>query len=315
VLTIKPKLVSIVIVNYNGKEDTLNFLKSLKKTDYPNYEIIVVDNASADESVKAIRERFPYVRVVRNRRNLGYSGGLNSGIAHSRGKYIVGLVNDLVAFQKEWLTEVVKVAESDERIGMVASIWVRREDRERLQQRVHLMLGRVSEKMLELLGSEFFGFGMIERGQTPGDLPDVLDIRWGNGLMKREVLRKVGAFDGKMFMNYEANDLGYRMRKAGYRVVLATRSRLQHAGLASIKKQSHYFADYHFYRGKIRFVLKNYDLPTKAFALAVEMPYFLALMAKHILLNRTDSARAIRDAIMWNVVNWKDYVRTARGPR
>ena len=314
-LTIKPKLVSIVIVNYNGKEDTLNFLKSLKKTDYPNYEIIVVDNASADESVKAIRERFPYVRVVRNRRNLGYSGGLNSGIAHSRGKYIVGLVNDLVAFQKEWLTEVVKVAESDERIGMVASIWVRREDRERLQQRVHLMLGRVSEKMLELLGSEFFGFGMIERGQTPGDLPDVLDIRWGNGLMKREVLRKVGAFDGKMFMNYEANDLGYRMRKAGYRVVLATRSRLQHAGLASIKKQSHYFADYHFYRGKIRFVLKNYDLPTKAFALAVEMPYFLALMAKHILLNRTDSARAIRDAIMWNVVNWKDYVRTARGPR
>lgn len=311
-MAIRPKLVSIVIVNYNGKDDTLNFLRSLEKTDYPNYEIIVVDNASADDSAKAIREKFPRVRVVRSNRNLGYSGGLNLGIEHSRGEYIVGLVNDLVAFQKEWLTEVVKVAESDDRIGMVASIWVRREDRERLQQRVHLMLGRVSEKMLEMLGSEFFGFGMIERGQKPGELPDVLDIRWGNGLMKRGVLRKVGVFDGKMFMNYEANDLGYRMRKAGYRVVLATRSRLQHAGLASIKKQSHYFADYHFYRGKIRFVLKNYDLPTKTFALAIELPYFAMLMVKHALSGRMESARAMRDAIVWNVVNWRDYMPNAR---
>ncbi|MCX6820750.1 MAG: glycosyltransferase family 2 protein [Candidatus Aenigmarchaeota archaeon] len=311
-MSIKHKLVSIVIVNYNGKEDTLNFLRSLEKTDYPNFEIIVVDNASADDSVEAIRKRFPHVRVIRNKLNLGYSGGLNSGIAHSRGKYIVGLVNDIIAFQKEWLTEVVKVAESDEKIGMVASIWVRREDRERLQQRVHLMLGRVSEKMLELLGSEFFGFGMIERGEKPGDLPDVLDIRWGNGLIKRDVLRKVGVFDGKMFMNYEANDLGYRMRKAGYRVVLATRSRLQHAGLASIKRQSHYFADYHFYRGKIRFVLKNYDLPTKAFALSVELPYFMLLMVKHALSGRPESSRAIRDAIVWNIANWRDYMPVAR---
>jgi len=311
-MTIKHKLVSIIIVNYNGKEDTLNFLKSLEKTDYPNYEIIVVDNASADGSAAAIRKKFPRVHVVRNKRNLGYSGGLNSGISHSRGQYIVGLVNDIIAFQPGWLTEVVRAAESDEKIGMVASIWVRRGDRERLQQRVHLMLGRVSEKMLELLGSEFFGFGMIERGEKPGGLPDVLDIRWGNGLMKRDVLRKVGVFDGKMFMNYEANDLGYRMRKAGYRVVLATRSRLQHAGQASLKKQSHYFADYHFYRGKIRFVLKNYDLPTKAFALSIELPYFLLLMLKHALSGRSESSRAIRDAIVWNIANWRDYMPDAR---
>jgi len=313
VLAIKPKLVSIVILNYNGKEDTLNFLQSLKKTDYPNYEIIVVDNASADDSVKAIRKRFPYVRIVRNRRNLGYSGGLNSGIARSRGDYIVVLNNDMIAFQKSWLTEVVKIAESDRRIGVVTSIWVRYDDKEKLQQRVHLMLGRVSEKILELLGSEFFGFGMIERGQKiPDNLPDVMDIRWGNGLIKREAIRKVGAFDGKMFMNYDADDFGYRIRKAGYRVVLATRSRLQHKGGASIKKQSHYFTDYYFYRGKIRFVLKNYDLPTKAFALAVELPYFMLLMAKYALGGRLESARAIRDAIVWNVVNWKDYVAHGR---
>jgi hypothetical protein len=294
-------------VNYNGKDDTLNFLQSLKKTDYPNYEIIVVDNASADDSVKAIRERFPYVRIVRNRCNLGYSGGLNSGIARSRGKYIVGLVNDMIAFQKSWLTEVVKVAESDERIGMVASVWVSYDDTEMMQQREPLKLGRVSEKILELLGSEFFGIGYIARRKAD-HLPEVLDIRFGNGLIKRNAIEKVGVFDEKMFLNYEANDFCYRLRKAGYRIVLATRSKLQHEGGASTKKKSRYFLHYHFYRNKIRFVLKNYGLLTKTFAMAVEFPYFMLLLIKYVLSNRLDLARALRDAIVWNVSNWRDYV-------
>lgn len=297
---------SIVIVNYNGKEDTLNFLQSLKKTDYPNYEIIVVDNASSDDSVKAVRERFPYVRVVRNRRNLGYSGGLNSGIKHSRGEYIVGLVNDMIAFQKSWLSEAVKVAESDERIGLVASIWVRYDDADMMQQREPLRLGRVSEKILELLGSEFFGIGYITRRKA-NHLPEVLDIRFGNGLIKRSVLEEVGLFDEKMFLNYEANDFGYRLRKAGYRVVLATKSKLQHEGAASTKKKSRYFLHYHFYRSKIRFVLKNYGLLTKTFAVAVEFPYFMLLVVKYVLSNRFDLARALRDAIIWNVDNRRDY--------
>jgi len=107
----KSKLVSIVIVNYNGKNDTLEFLDSLKKTSYPNYEIIVVGNASTDGSVEAIREKFPKVGIVRNKRNLGC--GLNSGIECGRGDYIVTLPNDMIAFQKSWLSEAVKVAESD----------------------------------------------------------------------------------------------------------------------------------------------------------------------------------------------------------
>jgi len=236
------KLVSIIIVNWNGKKETLAFLESLGCTDYPNYEIIVVDNASTDGSVYAIKKRFPKVRIARSRKNLGYGPGLNFGMRRSKAEYVVGLVNDMITFQPGWLSEAVRVAETDEKIGMVASIWVRSDDHSRIQQRVHLKLGGVSEKMMELFGGEFFGFGMIERGQKiPDYLPDMMDIRWGNGLMRRKIIKNIGMYDEKLFMNYEGNDLGYRLRKAGYRVVLATKSRLQHEGGVSIRKMEEVF--------------------------------------------------------------------------
>jgi len=309
VLTIKPKLVSIVIVNYNGKEDTLNFLQSLKKTDYPNYEIIVVDNASTDGSVEAIGEKFPKVGIVRNKRNLGYGCGVNSGIKHIKGEYIVTLNNDMVVYQKSWLSEAVKVAESDKKIGMVTIVWVRYDDPCILQHRFYLKLGTISEKILEMFGGAFFETGAIESGQKVIDyLPEVLDVRFGSGLIKRDVIERVGLFDEKMFLYFEEVDFCYRIRKAGYRTVLATKSRLQHMGGASTKKQSHYFSHYHFYRNKIRFVLKNYGLLTKTFAMTVEFPYFMLLMIKYVLSNRFDLARALRDAIVWNIRNWRDYV-------
>lgn len=308
----KEKLVSIVIINYNGKEDTLKFLKSLRKTDYPNYEIIVVDNASNDGSAAAIRKRFPKVRVVHNKKNRGYAGGLNSGIKNSKGEYIVTLVNDMIAFQKSWLTELVKVAESDEKIGMVASVWVDCDNPDMIQHRFYLKLGKTSEKILEILGGAFFGAGTIESGQSVIDsLPDVLDIRLGNGMIKRSVIKKIGMFDEKMFIYFEEVDFCYRMRKAGYRTVLATKSKLQHAGGASTKKENRYFSHYHFYKNKIRFMMKNYGFFTRTFAIAVDLPYFGLLITKYILTKRSDLARAIRDAILWNIKNWNDYVRTS----
>lgn len=311
----KHKLVSIIIVNYNGKDDTLEFLESLKKTDYPNYEIIVVDNASTDDSVEAIRRSFPHVRIVQPGKNSGYGCGLNSGITHSRGEYVVTLVNDMIAPQASWLSEAVRIAESDEKIGMVISVWTSYNDPDILDHSVHLKLGRVSEKILEALGSEFFGFGMIENGQKVGELPEVLEMRYGNGLVRRDAIEKVGLYDRKMFLNYESNDFCYRLRKAGYRVVLATKSRLWHKGGASANKESRYFVQYHFYRNKIRFVLKNYGMFEKIFAMSAELPYFMILMAKYILSGRPELARAMRDAMIWNAVNWRDYTPHARRSR
>src|SRR3989338_4844277 len=113
----EPK-VSIVIVNYNGKDLTLNLLKSISKLNYKNYEIILVDNASTDGTQEIMKNIFKNVKLVENKKNLGYSG-TNSSIKYCKGKYILFLNNDM-ELDKNCLSELIKTAESDENAIMVA---------------------------------------------------------------------------------------------------------------------------------------------------------------------------------------------------
>ncbi len=92
----------MIVLNWNGKDDTLECLASLSKVDYPRCRIIVVDNASSDDSVPAIKSAFPDVKVLRNRRNLGYAGGNNVGIRYALSQgydYITLLNNDTIVSQ------------------------------------------------------------------------------------------------------------------------------------------------------------------------------------------------------------------------
>ena len=73
-------LIYIVILNWNGRDDTLECLDSVSKIDYPNYEVVVVDNGSTDDSVRSIKEKFPKIKVIENESNLGFAAGNNEGI-------------------------------------------------------------------------------------------------------------------------------------------------------------------------------------------------------------------------------------------
>src|SRR5687767_92180 len=104
------KKVSIIIINWNG----LNFLKdcltSLSRIDYPNYEIIIVDNGSVDKSVKYVSEKFPSVKIIENSRNFGFAEANNIGYKASTGEYILFLNNDTLV-TKPFLSNLVKVIE------------------------------------------------------------------------------------------------------------------------------------------------------------------------------------------------------------
>ena len=113
-------LVSVVVLNYNGKIYLERCLSSLLNQTYPYVEIILVDNASSDDSVNFVRTRFPAVKIIENEENLGFAAGNNVGIRIAQGKYIVTLNNDTEA-HPEWLEHLVRVAESNETIGMCAS--------------------------------------------------------------------------------------------------------------------------------------------------------------------------------------------------
>lgn len=298
----KWKLVSIVILNYNGKKDTLEFIKSLEKTEYPNYEIIVVDNGSTDNSVETIKRKYPYVKIVENKKNLGFAGGMNSGIKKSRGEYIVTFDNDRCIFDKNWLSFLVETAESDEKIGAVIPMLLDYKTK-KIQN-----LGLVSTNFLSkiIIGPHPLRLNKEDKGK----FSRIIDIDAGNGLFKRKVLEKTGLFDEKMFIYFEETDLCYRIKKLGYRVVLQPKSKMWHKGASTMKPKT-YHAFYHSYKNKIRFILKNYDLITRFFALMFNLClYYELLILINMIKGRLDLSKAIIDGIVWNIKNYKDYIRS-----
>jgi len=114
--------VSIVILNYNGAHYLPICLEAVRGQQYPSdrFEVIVSDNGSTDGSLELLRGQYPWVRVIANRRNLGFASGCNAGIAASRGEYIVLLNND-TAPEPTWLEGLVAVAEADPQAGMVTA--------------------------------------------------------------------------------------------------------------------------------------------------------------------------------------------------
>jgi len=115
----KKSKVSIVILNWNGLEDTIECLNSLKKVDYPNYELFVVDNASSGDDVKILKEKFgDYIRLIENDKNYGFAKGNNIAIKkvldENKSKYVLLLNNDTVV-HKNFLKELVGVAEKNKR--------------------------------------------------------------------------------------------------------------------------------------------------------------------------------------------------------
>jgi len=292
-------LVSLIVLTYNGREDTLNFLQSLGCTDYPNYEIVLVDNASSDGTVEEARRRFRSVRIVENAENLGFAGGMNTGVRASHGKYVVMLNNDMIAAQKEWLSLLVDAVESDAHIGIAIPMVLYH------GTNVIESLGKVVPDLLTKITATTSLLAHNEKDE--GQFKEIVDIAAGNGLARRDLFDRIGFLDEKMFIYFEETDFSYRARKNGYRIVCEPRSKIWHRGSASIKEGS-YFAVYHSYKNKIRFILKDYDVFSKVAAMMFNAAYYPFLVVKYALTGRTDLSRAVINGVAWNLNNLKDYL-------
>lgn len=128
--------VSVIVLNFNGVVFLKNCLSSLEQLNYPRdaYEVILVDNASTDQSVAYVREQFPWVKIVQNSSNLGYAAGNNIGIRESKGDYIALLNND-TKVEPDWLMELVKICEQDPSVGACTSKILLFDDRLRIRMK------------------------------------------------------------------------------------------------------------------------------------------------------------------------------------
>ena len=215
--------VSIIILNWNQRDMTLQCLKSLKEINYPHYEIILVDNGSTDDSVSVVKKEFPDVKIIQNKRNLGVAGGRNVGIEYVLSKgtdYILLLDNDTTAHQ-DFITEMVKVGEQDTKAGILTGkIYFSSQP-----NKIWCAGGRLS---LFRCHFSLMGYGEVDRGQYEW-VREVDHVTGCCFMIKKEVVDKIGILD-ENFVQYfgEDTDLCLRAKKAGYKVMYVPGSRIWH---------------------------------------------------------------------------------------
>lgn len=241
-------LVSVVLVNYRGTDDTIEAIRNLQKIDWPQdrLEIVVVENASGDGSEQRLRSEVSGINLVVAAQNLGFAGGCNLGVNKSKGEYIAFLNNDARP-DRAWVKAAIERFEHSPKIGAVAS----------------RVLDWNGEKV-DFIGAALTWYGMGYKpltGESVPTTPDVpKDVLFGTGaamFVRRSIYDKLGGFDERFFMFFEDVDLGWRLNLAGYRFVYEPGSLAFHKHHASMNKFGAFKETYLLERNALFTLYKN----------------------------------------------------------
>lgn len=194
----KPPLVYAVVLNYNGLEHLQYCVPSLLDTQYDNFALVVVDNASTDSSVLWLRENYPAVDIIVSDKNRGWSGGNNLGITYTleRGAEYVFVANNDIRVDPRWARVALTVAREDERIGLIGF-------------RVFGWGTRGDSEAFRKASAEWRSIELTETTNIPGCAMFV----------SRHVFEAIGLFDEGFFAYGEENDFQLRAQRAGFRMV------------------------------------------------------------------------------------------------
>ena len=292
-------LISIVNVTWKGRKLLEKHLPSLKALNYPNYEVIIVDNASEDGSVEFVKENYPEFKIIENKENLGTAEGSNVAIKEAEGKYIFWVSNDM-EFDPEILNHLVDRCESDENIGICTVKMLRIKDDKLIQE-------------IDSVGADvdIFSFtasrGINQRDNGQYDhFSDIFFSFGGAMFIKKDLLSIIGGYDPDYLTLVDDTDLSWRVHLLGYKVVAEPKAFLYHRVSATLstthnRAQKRYISE----RNTIRTLLKNYSggflffiLPAHLVILMLELLFFAAM-------GKFDIARSGVKAVFWNICNFK----------
>jgi GT2 family glycosyltransferase len=212
-------VLSVIIPNWNGKRFLVDCIDSLKAQTFQDFEVILVDNGSTDGSAEFAEERYgDFIRIIRNKKNLGFTGGNNVGIRAARGSYIVLLNNDTWA-APTWLEELINATHSNRPIGMWGS----------------KVCSYFQRNRIEGIGELIYWDGLCRaQGQFEQDVGQYEVMREilfppGCGAMYRKsVLDGIGLFDEDFFAYGDDTEIGIRARLAGWKCLYIPRAVVYH---------------------------------------------------------------------------------------
>jgi len=220
----KESLVSVIVLNYNAGDLLLNCIESLKKSTHTNFEIIVVDNISSDESQLRCKEKFPEIKLIQNEENLGYCGGNNVGIREAKGEFIVILNPDTIV-ESNWVKELI-IAYEKFGDGLYQPKILSLDEKNIIQS---------TGNMLHVFG---FGFARDKGNKVIEKKEEIERIGYASGtclFTSRKVIEKIGLLDEFLFLYHDDLDLGWRAAQIGINSYYVPDSKIFHVESYSLK--------------------------------------------------------------------------------
>ena len=275
-------LVSIIIPHWNGIDILSECIDSLNNTEYSNFEIIVVDNYSSDESVKWLKANHPKIKIIENDKNYGYAGGCNRGINNSKGDYIVFLNNDTI-HKKDWLSNLVAFMNKHPDCAAVQPKILNYYERDKFDYAGGAG-GHMDILCYPFARGRLFLEQEIDNNQYDDDAP----CFWASGtaiMVRKEFFLEVEKFDENFFAHMEEIDLCWRLQLKGHNIYVNPKSVIYHKNavslpMTSIKK----FMLNH--RNSLMMLLSNYKVLTTLYLFPIR--YMLELVAILYALTKLD---------------------------
>ena len=246
--TMNKPLVSIISVNYKQARVTCEMLASLQAVTYPNYEVIVVDNASPAHEVIPIGEQFPHVRLICSAKNLGFAGGNNLGIAAAKGEYLLFLNND-TEVEPGFLEPLVALFEADPTVGIASP----------------KLIFYGTDNLIQYAGcsniSPWTGrsetVGLLEKDLGQHNTSSETALAHGAAMMvPRDLIQKTGLMPELYFLYYEELDWCEMIKRAGYRCHYVAEATVYHKESVSVGQGS-LLRTYYMYRNRLLFIRRN----------------------------------------------------------
>ncbi|WP_297087549.1 glycosyltransferase family 2 protein [uncultured Draconibacterium sp.] len=291
-------LVSVISVNYNQAQITIETIESLQKVSYPNLEIIIVDNASKEDP-EVIVQQCPNIKFIRSDKNLGFAGGNNLGIKEARGEYVLFLNSD-TEVDKDFLQPLVNLLENNPNIGIVSPklVYFFSENKNLVQyagsNHINLFTARGSTIGFKQQDNESFNH-TIETN-LPHGAAMMLPMR---------VIREVGLMPEIYFLYYEEHDWAHMVMRNGFKIYYCGTSTVYHKESMSVGKNNP-LKVFYMNRNRLIFVRRN----AKPLIAVISFLFysFVALpvnVLKFLLKGEMKFISKIIQAYFWNITHCK----------
>ena len=291
------------MANWNGGDVFNSCLKSLSQINYPNWELIVIDNGSSDGTTAlSLDRRFNIKRtyLVKNKINVGFAPANNQGVKIAKGEYLLLLNNDTLV-DKDFLNIMVDKMENDPSVGV-------------MQPKIRMM---DTPGYLDNAGSFFtkigflhhWGFGKKDSREFDQER-DVFATKGACMLIRQAVLDKTdGLFDDDFVSYFEETDFCWRVWLIGLRVIYFPNTQIRHKVGFTIKRLDVGSLNYHYYKNRICSLIKNLSLGNLIVILPAHLFISTGISLAFLVKGQFKNFSIIWKAIWWNIVNFKQTLK------